>query len=187
MGNTNVVSSVITLDVIRAIFNDGCFESRFASVVYTEQEKGNVIVAETSKYLLHLNMDYGKVLAHDLRTLKACPVPESDIEKQALAEVIESVRVSLETGANPAYTLAGYYEHLSPSIAIHESMVYITGYCIKRLPIVEGTYRIVKHKPLTVAKDRYRTLCKRSRWRTLRVDPNMLHEVKANKHTIIVL
>lgn len=179
-------------DVLSAILNDGNNQSRFASIIYTEKIGGKVITAGTSKYLVHLNMDYKKVLAHDLKILLA-QVPSNEIETLALAECIASVRVSLETGSNPAYTLQDYYKKLSPAIGYHEDFLYIFCYKIKRTPVLDangkpmkGTYKTYNSAPLTIAKNKFRAMCKKNNWRTFKIAIDRLHEIRANGHTLIL-
>jgi len=180
-------TKVNQLDVLRAILNNGNFESRFASIVYTEKAgKGTKVVTPgTALYLVHLNMNYKKVLAHDLMTLLA-QKPANETEALALAECIASVRETLETGRNSAYTLQDYYEKLSPAIGYHDNNLYIFCYRICKTPIVKGTYKETKSAPLTIAKNKYRAMCKKSNWRTFKISLDQLHEVRANGKTLLL-
>lgn len=149
-------------------------ESRFASFTYTNKQ------GETSHYLLHLNVNLKKVLARDLKVLRTAEAA-SEIEREALDAVIKSAETSLITDFhNPAYTKEGYYEYLMRGVKYHENQLYVNAFVVKRTVLTPGTYKEVKSKPLTIAKDKFRAMMKMNKFREFRLDLSQIQSVKMN-------
>lgn len=160
------------LDVLQAFVATG--DSRFASLVYTNQH------GETSKYLVHLNVNYLKVLARDLKVLGSLKT-ESPIEEEARQKLMASLHMSIETkGHNPDYTKEGYYTPLVHGVKYHENQLYVNAFVISRTVIKAGFYPKVNHRPLTVAQNKLKKLLKSGAFREFRIDMNQIEEVKAN-------
>jgi hypothetical protein len=167
------------LDVLQAFVATG--DSRFASLTYTNQH------GETSKYLLHLNVKYLKVLARDLKVLGSLKT-ESEIEEQARQKLTASLQLSLETkGHNPNYTKDGYYTRLVHGVKYHDDQLYVNAFVVSRTVIKAGFYPTVNHKPLTVAQNKLKKLLKSGSFREFKIDMNQIDEVKANGKTLEIV
>ncbi len=151
-------------------------ESRFASFKYTNKH------GETSRYLVHLNVNYQKLLKADLKIAMAFE-PSNEIEEKAKKEIIDSLTESIQTGKNSRYTKEGYYEHLSPSVKCSDTNVYINGLVIDKKVLTPGTYPTVNSRPLTIAKNKIRKLMRHEKYREFVLDRSM-HTVKINGKTI---
>jgi len=157
------------LDVLQAFVATG--DSRFASLIYTNQH------GEKSKYLIHLNVKYLKVLARDLKVLGSLTT-ETATEEEARQKLMASLRLSIETnGHNPDYTKEGYYTPLVHGVKYHDNQLYVNAFVISRTVITPGFYPPVNHRPLTVAKNRLRRLLKSGSFREFKLDMNQIEEV----------
>ena len=151
-------------------------ESRFASITYTNQK------GETSKYLLHLNVNYGRVLANDLKALQRIDRTSlTGVELQALDELIASVQSSIN-GFNPNYTKHDYYEVLTPGFPVkfHEDTLYVNAFVVKKVVIVPVEYPAVKSSAKTIAKNKMRKLLKTNKFREFRLDLTQIESVRMN-------
>ena len=155
-------------------------DCRFASLIYTNQK------GESSKYLLHLNVHYLKVLARDLKVLQSTK-PENDTEALALQELIESLKESIETkGHNSRYTKEGYYTPLFNGVKFHENELYVNAFVIKREVLIKGTYKEVNSSAKTIAKNKFRKLLKSGQFREFKIDLNQVHMMKLNGKTLVI-
>ena len=75
------------LQVLKEFLATG--ESRFVSLVYTNKQ------GEKSRYLTHLNVNYKKVVARDLKVLMST-MTENETEEQARQELIKSLQSTLD-------------------------------------------------------------------------------------------
>jgi hypothetical protein len=170
------------LDVLKEMMKQN--ESRFASFRYTNKEN------ETSLYLVHLNVNYLKILRRDLKVLEAInPSELNETEKVALDEVIASVRESIASAlagtVNSGYTKAGYYEYLTRGIKYNdEGQLYVNAFVVSKKVLVAGTYKKVNSSAKTIAKNGFRKMLKQSKFREFRIDLSQLQAIKMNGTTI---
>jgi hypothetical protein len=155
---------------------------RFARLRYTNTH------GETSVYDLHLNVRYLRVLKRDLAFLLKMKVSTA-LEVQAREELIASLRTSIETEAhNPAYTKAGYYEHITEGIKENaEGQIYVNAFVLRKTVEIPGQYKEVKSKPLTIAKNKIRKQLKAGQFREFRLDLTQIHSINMNGKTIEIL
>ena len=167
------------LDVLAAFVKTG--ESRFASLIYTNQK------GETSKYLLHLHVNYLKVLERDLKVLRSL-MTTSAIEETARQELIASIKLSIETkGHNPNYTKEGYYTPLVHGVKYHDDDLYVNAFVVSRTVIQAGFYQHVNHKPLTVAKNKMKKLLKSGAFREFKINMNQIDEVRSDGKVLEII
>ena len=164
-------------DVVRELLKTK--ESRFASLVYRNKEQ------ELSLYLVHLNVNYRKVLARDLKVLLAQKVT-NETEALALAELIASVRETLTTGKNSNYTKSEYYTALANNIKYHDNNLYVNCFIVSKKVLEAVVYKEVKSSAKTIAKNHFRKMLKMSKFREFCIDLNQIHEIRMNAKTLIV-
>ena len=153
-------------------------DSKFCSFVYTNQQ------GEKSKYLVHLNVNIKKIYERDIKFLESY-LPSNDIERLAHAELLSSMRTSIETNFNnPNYTKAGYYETMTKAVKFHEDTIYIHGFVISKVTIERGEYKTVNSSAKTIAKNGIRKLLKSSKIREFKLNANQLEIAKLNGKTI---
>jgi hypothetical protein len=153
-------------------------ESRFVSLTYTNKQ------GEKSKYLVHLNVNYKKVVARDLKVLNATTC--TGVEEVARQELLASYSSTLE-GFNPNYTKHGYYEVLAHAVKFHENELYINAFVVSRTVIVPGEYKTVNSSAKTIAKNRLRKLMKVNKFREFKLDLNQIEDVKINGKVIEII
>lgn len=174
----NSVETKNPLDVLKELITTG--DCRFASIVYTNKD------GETSRYLLHLNVNYLKVLARDLKVLESVKC-ENGTEVMAKNELMASLSTSIETkGHNPAYTKEDYYEHLIHGVKYHESTLYFNAFVLQRTVLVAGAYKKVNSSAKTIAKNKFRKMLKTGKFREFRIDLNQIHAMALNGKTLII-
>lgn len=167
--------------------------TQFASMLYENKQH------EKSKYVINLNVDYERVYREDLQTLKdeldtvQRIDPEVDyttedledkaLEVKALGAMIKSLENSLEKGIgnNDNYTQKDveyiYFKtkdgKFVPNIKMHPETgkIYLTGFVIKKVVVEEGDpKKAVKSRPLTLKKNKFEKLLKRSKIRSFVLD-----------------
>lgn len=161
---------------------DGNKSARFVSLVYKAKGTG-----ELARHTILLNVNRNRCLAVDLANLKAKRPGLTGLDAQAADELIASLEDSL-TGYNPRYTKHGYYEgqgNGNAQVSIKD-VAYIRGYSVRKDVLKEGTYKEVKSRPLTVAKDKLRKEFKSGRCRDFIVTPATFKSARHNGKTITV-
>ena len=164
------------LQVLKEFLATG--ESRFVSLVYTNKQ------GEKSRYLTHLNVNYKKVVARDLKVLIST-MTENETEEQARQELIKSLQSTLD-GYNPEYTKHDYYEALVPGrpVKFHENELYINSFVMAKVVLVPGVYPKVNSSAKTIAKNRLRKLLKVNKFREFRIDLTQIDTVRANGNVL---
>jgi hypothetical protein len=167
------------LDVVREFLATS--ESRFVSVVYTAKGTG-----EKALHLLHLNVNYKKVVARDLKVLGATVC--TGVEEVARQELVNSYATSLD-GYNPNYTKHGYYTQLVPNrpVFFHENELYIKGFSVSKKVLEAGVYKEVNSSAKTIAKNRLRKLMKVNKFREFILDLDRIETVKINGKVIEII
>lgn len=182
MNDTLTMSPSTSVDTALAILKElfATTESRFASFVYRNKE------GELSHYLVHLNVNYKKILQRDLKVLQSIR-PETTLEAEALNEMISSLKETLETGRNSNYTKEDYYTHLTKSVKYHETTLYINCFVVSKTVLEPGQYKTVKHSEKTLAKNKFRKMMKQSKFREFRLDMTQIYEIRINGKVIEIV
>lgn len=144
---------------------DGNKSCRFISLVYRAEESG-----ELARHTIMLNIRRNVMLKHDVAKLQAMLPSLSGFDKQACEELILSMEKSLN-GTQDGYTKAGYYEaqgNGNVQVSV-KSECYIRGYSLGKEVIEKGTYKEVKSRPLTIAKNKLRKVLKNTKCREFKI------------------
>jgi hypothetical protein len=166
----------------------------FASLEYTSKGTG-----EVARHTINLNVDLERVYREDLEFLKEHKKTLSDpINIQACDELIASLENSLEKGIgnNVNYSQKDVeYIHFSDSngnlikgIKMHPDTqdIILSGYQIHKQVIKEGEEKKPKKsRPLTIAKNRIRSLLKNNKFRQYVISTNA-ENVKVHGQEIIL-
>ncbi len=138
-----------------------CRGARFARFTYTAKESG-----EVAQHTLILGADMRDLYERDIATVEAMLPTLSGLELQAAQEILSSLAVSLSGGIgnNPAFTHSadargeGNETYIPvdgiPGVKIHRETgeLHVSGLSQRKVIIREGTYKVVKSRPLTLAK-----------------------------------
>jgi len=140
-----------------------------------------------ARHTVLLNVDRTRCLKVDLASLTALRPSLKGIDGEAADELIKSMNDSL-SGFNPRYTKHGYYgSHGNGNVQESvKSVVYIRGYSVKKDVLVEGTYKEVKSRPLTLAKNKLRKEFKANRVREFIVNPDNFKMARHNGKSLVV-
>lgn len=137
--------------------------AQFASFTYRAKESG-----ELARHTVVLNFSMRNLYEKDVVTVEAIAATETDpLKLQAAQEILSSLAVSLQGGIgnNPAYTHSeeargeGNQTYVSipslPGVKVHRETgdVYVYGLSENKVVLEPGTYKEVKSKPLTIAKN----------------------------------
>lgn len=139
----------------------------FASFVYRSKGTG-----ELAKLVVLLGSDTKSLYQMDLEILKTKKDMLEGINLQACEALIASREKSLEVGIgnNPAYTNADTYVFPKglDGIKVHKETgeLYVTGLVQSKVTLEEGEYKVVKSKPLTLAKKEIEKDLPSSKFRT---------------------
>lgn len=147
--------------------------ARFANFTYTSKGTG-----EVARYTVNLAVDFGKLYEDDKATLKALKGSLVGIELQAATELLDSIEKSLKVGIgnNPNYTNADTYTSV-PNISgvkVHNETgeLHIMALVEQKEVLVQGVYKTVNSRPLTLAKRAIEKNLRRSKIRQF-VLPNL--------------
>lgn len=186
--NTTILNETVCGFIKSAVESTSKTGARFASFTYTTQE------GKTSRYTLLLGVNIEKMYRRDLHKLLTVRSSMEGIKKDAIEEMIASLNNSLEKGIgnNDNYTLKGYYAPLTSNgeVKYHEDengekFLYIRGYVTQEKVLVQGVYKKVNSRPLTLAKKEIEKMyCLRNKIRTFKINVNVLKSVKFNGMTM---
>jgi hypothetical protein len=160
-------------------------QARFVSVKYTSKESG-----EVARHTLILGASYHKCIEESLLELEIRRKGLSGVQLLACDELIKSFNKTLEAHSrgeqNEDYTKKGMYRHICTGLQMLENdgSLEICGLQHAKKVLTPGTFKQVNSKPLTVAKNELRRLCKVGQYRTLCVDAGNLLTVKINGDTL---
>lgn len=154
----------------------------FVSLDYTSKGTG-----ERALYLLQLGTDTSRIYRDDVATLEGIMPTLDGIHLQAAQEIHSSLCVSLAggVGENPAFTKVGYYLPIVRGVWFNEETgeVYVKGSLVSKRTIEAGTFKVVKSRPLTLAKKDIDKALKRSKIREFLVTG--INVAKIAGHTVM--
>lgn len=133
---------------------------------------------ETSNVLINLGVDYGRAKDKDVKRLTKTTYNEPILE-EARQSVINSLVKPSETisdGQKDAYV------NLIKGLKIHKEtgQLYIWGFLRNKQVIAKGEYKVVKSKPLTLAKNEIKKQLSTSKFRQYIITPENV-EIQGNK------
>lgn len=164
----------------------GC---QFASLTYLTKS-----TKELARYTVNLGFSYGNLVQKSITELEILIAENtatwSELQKQAAAEVMASLRETVEAHArgeqNSAYTKAGQYIPVANGVNINttDNTVQLFGLLNTKTVLVPGEYKKVNSKPLTVAKNEIRRQLSVSKFREFALDLSQVDSVRVNGNTV---
>lgn len=148
---------------------------------------------ELADHTIVFHMSYGSALERSITMLEAV-VPADDLEAQAKAELLASYQKSLDkVNSEPMETVCDAYDRVTvdgehvKGIKIHRETgtLHIFGLAHSKRVITSGTYKEVKSRPLTVAKDRLRKGLPVERFRQFIVKPGQVDEIRVENLSLL--
>jgi hypothetical protein len=131
--------------------------AQFASFVYTAKPSGPRLTEEKARHVIILGADTASLYRRDLEVLAEIAPTLTGLEADAAELIAESRRVSLAVGVghNPAYTAEDAYTPTGvKGVKIHNVTgdYHVNGLAVRKDVEVAATYRPVKSKPETLAR-----------------------------------
>ena len=131
------------------------FEEEIVNIEYESEH-------DLAIYTFVVNLVLEDLYKKDIENLTyALEAEEGDDRREAIEELLKSLRKSLEVGIgnNPAYTKKGTYEHVAPGFKMHKETgdLYISGILTNKILIEEKKPRKeTKSSQKTITKNEIR-------------------------------
>lgn len=162
---------------------DGNGSARFVTVLYRSKESG-----ELARHTINLNVKRERCLRRDVAVLSALRPTLAGLDAIAADELLASMRETLETGRNSAYTKAGYYAaegNGNVQVSVKD-VAYVRGYVVRKEVVEAGSYKTVKSAPKTIAKNKLRKLLRNTKVREYRISPENFVMARAEGKAIFI-
>jgi hypothetical protein len=163
------------IDSLRNATENGC---KFVTFLYTSKGTG-----ETSKYQINFGIDYRNAVETD-RTILEAYTPKDSLEETAKAEMLESMRQTIEEGVSQSYTQVDTFDNIGKGIRQHKETgeIYLYGFVQSKEQVAPPTKekKPVNSRPLTLAKRAIEKSCdfKRNRFGQFILNPENIGGVK---------
>ena len=149
---------------------------------------------ELADHSIVFHMSYGSALERSIALLSEV-VPADDLEAQAKAELLTSYGKSLDkVRTEPLEVVGDHYdrvigadgEHIK-GIKIHKESgaLHLFGLAHRKVVREKGTYKEVKSKPLTIAKDKLRKGLPVERFRQFIIAPGSFEEMRVENLSVL--
>ena len=153
----------------------GC---RFASFVYTAKSSG-----EVARHTVLLGFSYMNSVQASLNQLREMFNSLTDpLGYQAAGELIESFNATLN-GTQTGFTKAGQYIPTGVSglnVNSTDGSLQLYGLAQSKTVIIDGTHKVVKSAPLTIAKNELKKKLPLGKFREFALDVGNIHAIRAN-------
>ncbi len=175
-------SSISASDAIVALLNRmGITGAKFVGVTYRAKESG-----EVSRYTVLVGGDYGNLVRKSLaeaRAVKPVDNVRGSLDRKAKAEVLRSLRNTLENAKrgeqNDSYTKRNRYASVGNGVSVFDDGTFeLRGIVVSRKVLEAGTHKVVKSRPLTIAKDAIRKQLSISKYRSLCLDAGAMQSLR---------
>jgi hypothetical protein len=185
-----IVAPASTVERIKSLLNAATERgASFVGVTYRTKKSG-----ELSRYTLAVGVSYTNLVVKSLSEARSVVVADNaknSIERKAKAEVLRSLRNTLENGKNgeqnDAYTKKGRYQEVAAGVNLFDDGTFeLKGIVVSRKVLEVGVHKQVKSYPLTIAKDAIRKQLSLAKWRTLCLDSGALDSLRAGHKEIEV-
>jgi hypothetical protein len=148
---------------------------------------------EIANYNIVFNMSYHNALVRSIETLSAVDV-STDLEKQAKDELLGSFNNSLVNNKDePIETRADAYTHfydgdrVIKGLKIHVATgaLHLYGLVTHKRVLVPGVYPHKNQRPLTIAKNKLRSLCSVSKFRQFILTADRVERIQVEKLSLL--
>ncbi len=149
---------------------------------------------EVADHQIVFHMSYGNALERSILMLEAV-VPCDDLEAQAKSELLASYGKSLDkVRTEPLEVVGEVYDRVLDAdgkpikgCKVHRESgeLHLFGLAHSKRVIKPGTYKEVKSRPLTIAKDKLRKGLPVERFRQFIVKPGQVEEIRVESLTLL--
>lgn len=154
--------------------------STFVGLTYTAKGTG-----ETARYVVNMGVSYKNTVTKSFKSLEEVEVENlSGLEVEALAEVKASLQNTLdnmEKGlTNDNYTKAATYVAIYDGLKVNvnDGTFEVNGMIVSKKVLVEGVYKKVNSRPLTIAKEKLKKNLPVSKYRSFCLDNDCLDTIR---------
>lgn len=171
---------------------EGAGRAQFASFVYRSKGTG-----ELARHTLILGANYNNLIEKSKLALELLSVSElvekgidSTIAEQARNEVLASFAKTLAAHTNGEqnedYTKRGQYVPLGNglNLNLNDNSIQLFGLSRTKIVIEPGEEKVVKSRPLTIAKNKIKKLLPVAAFREFALDIGNIQTVKMNGETL---
>lgn len=176
----NNISNTFIAELIAKLVKTTDKGARFVGVTYTAKTTG-----EVARHVLNVGIDYENCVRNSIIELESMiPTLTYDVQHEAATELLGSFRNTLHNMAqglsNDNYTKKDIYVNICPGLKVNitDGTFELQGLQVSKKVITPGTYKTVKSRPLTVAKNELRSLLSVGSFRTLACDLGALESVR---------
>jgi hypothetical protein len=148
---------------------------------------------EVADHSIVFHISYENALRKSMEVLEEYE-PKNDLEVQAKNELLQSFNKSLMDMETTAVEDIddGYQRFFDDGgkvvkgVKLHQTSntLHIWGMANKKVVRTPGTYKEVKNKPLTIAKNKLRNLCSVSKFRQFKITPDQVSAIKVENLTL---
>ena len=142
--------------------------------------------SEIADYSIVFHMSYKSALERSIRSVQAMSL-SNDLERQARTELLESFNKSLSKDAEEAIeSRSDAFVHFTDDdgetikgVKMHAETgtLYLYGLVVHKNVKVPGNYPVKNKRPLTIAKDKLRSLTSVGKFRMFKIEPNQVDEI----------
>ena len=154
-------------------------QSQIIGLTYTSKSTG-----ERSRYRVQVNVNYGNYLERKKTALEILKPTLTGLDLEACEALEQSVKKSIEANKkgkqNEDFTKAGLYAKIEGTplqINLNDNSLELTGIILSKTVEVPGIHKVVKSKPLTIAKKRIEKSVA-GKWRTFSLDAGALESAR---------
>lgn len=151
--------------------------------------------SEIADYSIAFHFSYENALKKSIEVLTGLDL-QTDLEKQARAELIDSFARSLAKGASDAALedrdpVYSYFKDENgdyvKGVKYHDASgtLHLYGLVVHKRTILPGIYPSKNKKPLTVAKDKLRYLTPVGKFRQFKITPEQVDSISVQNVTLL--
>lgn len=149
---------------------------------------------EVADHTICFHMSYGSALERSIALLSEV-VPADDLEAQAKSELLASYQKSLDkVTTEPLEVVGDHYDRVLDAegapikgIKIHKESgaLHLFGLAHRKVVHTKGTFKEVKSRPLTIAKDRLRKSLPVEKFRQFIIAPGSFEEMRVENLSLL--
>lgn len=149
---------------------------------------------EVADHSIVFHMSYQSALERSIAALEAV-IPACDLEATAKAELLASYQKSLDkVTTEPLEIIGDHYDRVLDAegapikgIKIHKESgaLHLFGLAHRKVVREKGTYKEVKSRPLTIAKDKLRKSLPVERFRQFIIAPGSFEEMRVENLSVL--
>jgi hypothetical protein len=149
---------------------------------------------EVADHQIVFHMSYQSALEKSITALETV-IPADDLEAQAKSELLASYQKSLDkVRTEPLEVVGDHYDRVLDAEGNHikgckvhreSGELHLFGLALRKTVLIPGTYKEVKSRPLTLAKDKLRKGLPVERFRQFIIKPGQVEEIRIENLSLL--